>query len=403
MPKTYFADGTPVTPAWLNAVTNPTFSEDPQNDGEIEFPPNIGNPFRNVPRSRFYNSNLCFSDNSGLSTIDLTSGVGALATLKTYCSGLKVSTNTTSGAVWALAAGDPQKGAWAWPVSATQFNVGEILEFYIGGDDVDLGSVYGLENFGVAQEPFYLSTQLTVEHGGGSGAFQAELEDGLFADLISSGIGEVVFKSTPQVLENGDSAVFHYILKITPNGDYLGSPLCAPRLIFTCTSAGVPEIRMKNLGVFTENIKGRVIPILQGFTGGLQELRGDPNQLLSQEKSLQYRESGTLDVFAPAIQAQTGPSSERYRTTKIFVPFKKEKVSLSGNVTITNASIDWLNMDGSGLDFDSSPDVTVLSVGYDGFLVQLSRAAETVAPYDGFDEAYCAQIRFDWVYLFQQN
>ena len=38
MSKTNFIDGSPVTPAFLNAINNPTFVEEPVNDGEINFP-----------------------------------------------------------------------------------------------------------------------------------------------------------------------------------------------------------------------------------------------------------------------------------------------------------------------------------------------------------------------------
>lgn len=36
--KTVFAHGTPITPEWLNAITNPVFKEAPENDGDLPLP-----------------------------------------------------------------------------------------------------------------------------------------------------------------------------------------------------------------------------------------------------------------------------------------------------------------------------------------------------------------------------
>jgi len=41
MPKTQFADGLIVTKNWANAVTNPVYRRDPQNDGEIPYPTDL--------------------------------------------------------------------------------------------------------------------------------------------------------------------------------------------------------------------------------------------------------------------------------------------------------------------------------------------------------------------------
>lgn len=42
MTKTNFAHGTMITPEFLNAINNPTYSADPQEDGEIPYPDLLG-------------------------------------------------------------------------------------------------------------------------------------------------------------------------------------------------------------------------------------------------------------------------------------------------------------------------------------------------------------------------
>lgn len=103
MAKTTFAQGTPVPVAWFNAVTNPTYSQSPQNDGELPAPTNNDlsqAPGQIVPEWTAFRDELKVTQTVGL-TVGWTAGTVTLGTgeKQTIAAG-NLNLGTTNGDRW---------------------------------------------------------------------------------------------------------------------------------------------------------------------------------------------------------------------------------------------------------------------------------------------------------------
>lgn len=261
MTKTVFVDGTPVTPAFMNAINNPTYSPNPQNNGELPFPPAFGLGL-SVPESQFVNSSLRGTSKDTTNSFDFTQPI---TNNKTAAAGVNLASSPKtdmSGIVLAHAAGDPARGFWVWNAGGAAPTIGKKIEFFLDVDYLTENHIFG--RGATAFEPYEVTFQLEVRNNSAEGStaqIKSFLNVSNEAALVSAANIEMLEDSGDLVLNPGQSGflwIRFKVLKSLINENYLST---SPSFGFELLSAGNFNINFLGLGVFRANTFGKKVPI----------------------------------------------------------------------------------------------------------------------------------------------
>lgn len=289
MAKTNFIDGSPVTPAFLNAINNPTYSESPSENGEIPFPPAFS-ALSSRPRQFNLNSSCRGASQDGFSTWDFitynlsTIGPRAESSAAGYYLNSDPAFTDMSGIVVANACGDPERGFWIWSVAGATPTAGKKLGIRLATDFCLSSGIY---NKNASQfEDYDLTFQAEIKNDNtraGVATFSAEIETSLESILVSEGRIEVLESSAPLVLAPGASGVIWKRIRVKANQIGTTTRAIVPIVNFELTTGGHFEFQLLGLGVFGGNTFGKKIPIdtdaatakaLRHSIGGLPKSQG---------------------------------------------------------------------------------------------------------------------------------
>lgn len=268
MAKTNFVDGSPVTPAFLNAINNPTYSENPSQNGEIPFPPAFS-PSSSIPRQLNLNSSCRGPSRFGFSTWDFVAYDNTTIANRgeSAAAGYSLSTlaeNTDmSGIIVANAAGDTERGFWIWNIAGDTPTAGKKIGVFLDYNFSLASMIY--QKTASLFEEYEITFQAEIKNDAANGAvatIQAELFAGNEEHLVSSGRIEVVEASAPAVIAPGSSAVIWRRIRVKSNLVCLDvTAALVPALRFTLTTGGNFYFELLGLGIFAGNTFGKKIAV----------------------------------------------------------------------------------------------------------------------------------------------
>lgn len=257
MAKTNFVDGSPVTPAFLNAINNPIYSENPSQNGEIPFPPALGSPSSSLPVQLFANSSCRGAQVGAGGSFDFVNKT--YATMRAYekqasAAGFVLGSGSTiSNLIISHAAGDPSVGFWLWNVVGSP-TPGQKLELILDSDFLKSAVIYSRLSQGA--EDCEYTYQLSLKNPAGYAQYKASLSAG-----FSSYPYIEVLETSPEVtLNSGDSATLWARIKIKGAEVSDSNTAVVPKITFTIMSSSNFRFEISGLGVFSGNTFGRIVP-----------------------------------------------------------------------------------------------------------------------------------------------
>ena len=334
MSKTVFIDGSPVNPAFLNAINNPTFSENPSENGEIPFPPAFSSGSAR-PRQFNLNSSCRGPASDGFSTWDFVaynnSTIGQRGESSAAGYGLNTDPLFTdmAGVVVANAAGDPERGFWIWNVAGAAPTAGKKLGVYL---DTAFSLASGIYNKNASDfEDYELTFQAEIKNDaaeGGVATFSAQIHLSDESNLLSEGRVEILQTSAPLVLAPGSSGVIWKRIKVKANQIGTATRAIVPIVNFTLTTGGNFFFEMLGLGIFGGNTFGKKVAVDSDYESA---------QALRRAKgSFRHSQGSTRKQIVPGIWDNGNSRIYGY----IRIPLRNP-VSMAGTpvISISGASV----------------------------------------------------------------
>jgi hypothetical protein len=267
MSKTNFIDGSPVTPAFLNAINNPIYKESPSENGEIPFPPAFSKT-TGKPSQYFRNSCMRGTNPFSLGSWDFISFTTANLGNRNESAacGLNLDTSLTnfSGVVLANACGDPVRGAWIWNAAGATPAIGQKFGLYVNYQFLKSARLYS-KSAGVVEEE-EITAQIEVKNDNVNGTSVATLKASIslanLSALVSDGRVEILETSPDLVVAPGESGFLwlRYLIKQSRIIVNATSPI-VPTFSFEMVSNGSFNMSILGLGVFSGNSFGKALPM----------------------------------------------------------------------------------------------------------------------------------------------
>lgn len=364
MSKTNFIDGSPVTPDFLNAINNPTFSENPSENGEIPFPPAFSSGSAR-PRQFNLNSSCRGPASDGFSNWDFitynlsTLGQRAESTAAGFYLDNDAAFTDMAGIVVANAAGDPDRGFWIWNVAGAAPTAGKKLGVRL---DSAFSLASGVYNKNASDfEDYELTFQAEIKNDaaeGGVATFSAAIGVSMESTLVSEGRIEVLESSSPLVLAPGSSGVIWKRIKVKANQIGTATLAIVPIVNFTLTTGGNFFFEMLGLGIFGGNTFGKKIAVDSDYESAQAFRRAKKGFARSQGYSRKQIVPGIWDNGNSRIYGY------------IRIPLRNP-VSIAGTpvITIFGASV-WRRTNlidaGPNTDVDVTADATYTFEGFSG-------------------------------------
>lgn len=325
MSKTNFIDGSPVTPSFLNAINNPTYSENPSENGEIPVPTFGISPKQGLPINYCLNSSMCGQDPTGNLALRFASVNNFL---QSYCAGMLVGAKTTNlvGSIFANTCGDPSIGFWAWNVAGNDPQSGDTLEYFLSHDFNLMNGIENRDFIGKKDTEFTFQVEVknNAAANGGTASTKVSINVQSEDDLIANEAIEIVNRSESVVLSSGQSAILWLTFRLLKNNAQETTFSIGPAIKFEQQSGGNLRHEFRSLSIFSGDSFG--VPLRQNSDAKLASL-------LAWSKNKTISPIGSISGFvAQGDFVLTSLKALKYPDNSIRLTGKVDSASGSGGI-----------------------------------------------------------------------